>query len=342
MLKRGKDTGNIRGNDIPSSEITPESIYLKRRTLLKGAGLSAMALGLPSISPLALAGSVYTDEAEPATTPDWLRQKIISRKQATENPVGDALTPYRYVTNYNNFYEFGFEKTDPANYEDRFKFHPWSVTIDGDVEKPGHYHLEDFVKPYALEDRIYRFRCVEAWSMVVPWLGFPLKSIIDKVKPRSGARYVAFTTLLDPKQFPAQENGSFPGPYVEGLRLDEAMHPLSLMAMGVYGRSLPAQNGAPLRLIVPWKYGFKSIKSIVRISFVRDEPPTTWNRLAPDEYGFYSNVNPRVDHPRWSQARERRLPNSLFNPNWKETLMFNGYANQVASLYEGMDLRKNY
>jgi sulfoxide reductase catalytic subunit YedY len=322
---------------IASSEITPEGIYLNRRTVLEGMGVAALSLALPAVSLPALA----LPPAEDERTPAWLRKQISARKLFTGKPV-DALTPYEHVTGYNNFYEFGFEKSDPARYEKEFKAHPWKVEITGEVEKPGIYHLEDFLKPYRLEDRIYRLRCVEAWSMVVPWLGFPLKSLLDRVGPKSAARYVVFITLNDQAQFPALADGSFAGPYIEGLRLDEALHPLSLMAVGVYGRSLPAQNGAPLRLVVPWKYGFKSIKSIVRISFERNEPRTTWNRLAPEEYGFYANVNPKVDHPRWSQARERALPNTLFKPNWKDTQPFNGYADQVASLYTGMDLKKNY
>jgi len=224
------------------------------------------------------------------------------------------------------------------------KTEPWSVVVDGEVGKPGRYALEDFVKPYGLEERIYRLRCVEAWSMVIPWLGFPLAEVLKQVEPTSKARYVRFETLQDPQHMPGQRSGFalIKWPYEEGLRLDEAMNPLTILAVGMYGRELPNQNGAPLRLVVPWKYGFKSVKSIVRISLVSEQPKTTWQSIAADEYGFYANVNPTVDHPRWTQARERRLPNSLFKPNVRDTQMFNGYADEVASLYTGLDLRKNY
>lgn len=326
---------------IPSSEITPEPIYLSRRDVLKTMGVSALAISLPSMAHSAASSEWYTSATEAQTTPLWLKQKIAGRLLQHNKPV-DVLTPYPQVSTYNNFYEFGFEKSDPAKFEQSFHANPWSIEISGEVEKPGIYHLEDFIKPHLLEDRIYRFRCVEAWSMVVPWLGFPLQQLIARVNPTSKARYVAFTTLEDKQQFPEQKTNSVPWPYVEGLRLDEAKHPLALMAVGLYGRSLPAQNGAPLRLIVPWKYGFKSIKSIVKINFVAEQPPTTWNQLAANEYGFFANVNPQVDHPRWSQQRERRLPNSLFNPNWKETLAFNGYAKEVAGLYTGMNLTTHF
>ena len=242
------------------------------------------------------------------------------------------------VTGYNNFYEFGTAKDDPAANAQDFKPRPWTVKVDGLVKKPADYQLEDFLKPHKLEDRIYRHRCVEAWSMVIPWRGFPLAEVLKRAEPTSQAKYVEFTTLLDPRRMPGQRARVLDWPYVEGLRLDEAMHPLSLLVTGVYGRDLPNQNGAPLRLHVPWKYGFKSIKSIVRIRLVDKQPRNTWNVSAPDEYGFYSNVNPKVDHPRWSQATERRIGEFLK----RKTLMFNGYADQVASMYAGMDLRKNY
>jgi sulfoxide reductase catalytic subunit YedY len=327
-------------SDIKSSDITPESAWLNRRQWLRVMGFGALSAGLPGGLKAAESGR-YEPVPEAGSTPAWLREKIAARTPH-KDAIAEAITPYSTVSRYNNFYEFGFDKSDPAGFEDSFRAHPWTVAVDGLVDKPGRYQLEDFLKPHQLEDRIYRFRCVEAWSMVVPWLGFPLKSLIDRVQPRSAARYVAFTTLKDEQQFPEQKGDAMPWPYVEGLRLDEAQHPLTLMAVGVYGRALPAQNGAPLRLVVPWKYGFKSIKSIVRIEFLEREPPTTWNRLAADEYGFYANVNPAVDHPRWSQKRERRLPGSVFNPNWVETKPFNGYADQVASLYAGMDLTRQY
>lgn len=323
---------------ILPSEITPEASYLNRRQWLQkglalGAGLLLPAAGLAATLP-------YAPVAERSNAPPWLRQKLAQRQRVAANPTGEPLTPYASVTSYNNFYEFGTGKADPAAQAARLRTEPWTLTVDGLCDAGGRFALEDFLKPHTLQDRIYRFRCVEAWSMVVPWLGVPLAELIRRFKPKNSARFVQFTTLLDLEQFPEQRSNSLDWPYVEGLRMDEALHPLTLLAVGVYGRSLPAQNGAPLRLIVPWKYGFKSIKSIVRITFTDRAPLTTWLRMAPGEYGFYANVNPAVDHPRWSQARERRLPNSLFQPNWKDTLSFNGYAREVAGLYRQMDLRR--
>ena len=248
----------------------------------------------------------------------------------------DAPTPFEDITHYNNYYEFGTDKTDPAKYAGSLKTRPWAVKVDGECKKPKTYDLDDLLKQNPPEERVYRHRCVEAWSMVMPWTGFPLAGILKRAEPTAKAKYVAFTTLLDPKQMPGQKTGVLPWPYVEGLRLDEAMHPLAFLVTGLYGKPLPNQDGAPLRLAVPWKYGYKSIKSIVRISLVADQPPTTWNTSAPDEYGFYSNVNPGVDHPRWSQAKERRI-GELFK---RKTLMFNGYEKEVAGLYKGMDLEK--
>ena len=325
---------------MPSSQITSETTYLNRRTLLRQMGLAGLAAGMPWATH-AGAAVEYEAAAERGNVPAFLREKIQSRVVGT-NTTGETITPYRDVSQYNNFYEFGFEKTDPYERAQDFRTEPWSVTVDGECDKPGKYTLEDILKPHTLEDRIYRFRCVEAWSMVVPWLGIPLKDLLACFAPNSNAKYVEFTTLMDREQFPAQRTRALDWPYVEGLRIDEAMHPLALMAVGVYGRSLPPQNGAPLRLIVPWKYGFKSGKSIVRIRFTQSMPKTTWAQMAPDEYGFYANVNPAVDHPRWTQSRERRLPSSLFSPRWQQTLPFNGYADQVASLYSGMDLKKNF
>jgi sulfoxide reductase catalytic subunit YedY len=250
----------------------------------------------------------------------------------------EALTPWADVTTYNNFYEFGTDKSDPARNAKNFRTKPWTVKIDGLVNKPGDYHFEDLVAPHGLEERVYRLRCVEAWSMVIPWVGFPLKDLLKRVEPQGGAKFVEFTTLNDPKQMPGQRVGVLDWPYVEGLRLDEAMHPLAILAVGLYGKVLPNQNGAPLRLVVPWKYGFKSIKSIVRIRVTEKPPVSSWQASAPQEYGFYSNVNPDVDHPRWSQARERRIGEFLK----RKTLPFNGYADQVAGLYAGMDLKKFY
>lgn len=313
---------------VRPSEITPESVYLDRRALIKsmavGAGLVASGLG-------------WHANAAIATSRIAAAKKTAYGKK-------EKLTPYEDVTSYNNFYEFGTEKSDPATYAHAMTTDPWSITVEGHAEKTGTFHLEDFLQGLAFEDRIYRLRCVEAWSMVVPWVGFPLSQLIAQFKPSSKAKYVAFETLYRPEEMRGQRSyfSTIEWPYVEGLRMDEAMHPLTIMAVGVYGKPLPNQNGAPLRLVVPWKYGFKSIKSVVKIRFVESQPPTSWEKTAPAEYGFYSNVNPEVDHPRWSQKRERRLPNSLFNPNRIDTRMFNGYAEEVAGLYAGMDLRKFY
>jgi sulfoxide reductase catalytic subunit YedY len=305
-------------SDIPSSDITPEAVFRQRRTLLKAMGFAGAA---SLLSQAAAASLLY--------------------RQAASNG-GEMLTPEADVTGYNNFYELGMGKQDPAANASALRTSPWSVTVEGEVGKPGTYTLEDTLKPHALEERIYRLRCVEAWSMVIPWIGFPLADLLKRFEPTANARYVAFQSIHDPGNLPGQRDRSFPWPYVEGLRIDEAMHPLTFIAVGLYGKALPNQNGAPLRLVVPWKYGFKSIKSIVRIRLQAEQPPTTWNILAPQEYGFYANVNPAVDHPRWSQASERRLPSTLFNPNRIPTQLFNGYADQVASLYSGMDLRRHF
>jgi sulfoxide reductase catalytic subunit YedY len=331
-----------RTSDCKLSDVTPEALYLSRRHLLGGA-LAGLAVG--ALPRLGMAGEAprYAD-VEPGTSPGWFASKLDAARWQAVTVQGEAITPFKDATHYNNFYEFGPDKGDPAANAGSLKTEPWSVVVDGEVGKPGRYALEDFVKPYQLEERIYRLRCVEAWSMVIPWLGISLAQVLKQVEPTSKARYVRFETLQDPKSMPGQRSGFalINWPYVEGLRLDEAMNPLAILAVGMYGRVLPNQNGAPLRLVVPWKYGFKSIKSIVRISLVAEQPGTTWQGLAPDEYGFYANVNPTVDHPRWSQARERRLPSGLFSPNVRDTLMFNGYADEVASLYSGLDLRKNY
>ncbi len=298
-------------SDVASSEITPESAYLNRR-----AFLGAVAAGTAGVlaEGTGAAGLVRTGQQE------------------------EKLTPYEDITTYNNFYEFGTGKDDPSKNAKNFRTRPWTIAVDGHCAKPGDYQLEDFVKPYTLEDRVYRLRCVEAWSMVIPWRGFPLRNVIAKAEPTSRAKYVEFTTLVDPSQMPYQRTNILDWPYIEGLRMDEAMHDLTLLVTGLYGKDLPNQNGAPLRLIVPWKYGFKSIKSIVRIRFVEEQPVPTWVVQNPREYGFYSNVNPEVDHPRWTQRNERRIGEFRRRP----TLMFNGYAEQVASLYAGMDLRKYY
>lgn len=321
------------------SELTSETVYQQRRELLKSAGLFGAAAFLSPA--LQAASPVYESAAERANVPKFLREKILFRR-ASANATGEALTPFDVVSGYNNFYEFGLEKSDPAENAGSLRMEPWSLRVEGECGKPGSYTLEDILKPHALEDRIYRFRCVEAWSMVVPWLGFSLGDLLKRFEPGSKARYVEFTTLHDPVQMPGQLGGGLKWPYVEGLRMDEAMHPLTLMAVGVYGRSLPPQNGAPLRLIVPWKYGFKCVKSIVRIRFTEVQPRTTWVLMAPSEYGFYANVNPAVDHPRWTQKRERRLPGTFFNPNWRDTKPFNGYAQEVAGLYKGMNLARYF
>ena len=324
-----------------SSEITPESVYLSRRRFM---GVGAALLGSAALPAWAQAPASGYEGVEPGNPPGWFAQKLEGARWKVMEVAGESITPFQDASHYNNFYEFGPDKGDPAANAGSLKTEPWSVVIDGEVGKPGKYALEDFIKPYQLEERIYRLRCVEAWSMVIPWIGFPISELIKRVEPTSKAKYVRFETLVDRKDMPGVQSNFalIDWPYVEGLRMDEAMHPLAILAVGMYGRVLANQNGAPLRLVVPWKYGFKGAKSIVRISFVEEQPKTTWQSLAADEYGFYANVNPTVDHPRWSQARERRLPSGLFSPNVRPTLMFNGYADEVASLYAGMDLRKDY
>ena len=283
----------------------------------------------------AAAGALGPDEA---AAQSWPRVKIPGTIEKSGYGKGEKLNEYQDIATYNNFYEFGTEKGDPAVNANTLKTTPWKVKVDGLVNKPADYNLEDIVKPQALEERIYRLRCVERWSMVIPWVGFPLSTLLKRIEPKPAAKYVEFTTLLNPQQMPGQRRQVLEWPYVEGLRLDEAMHPLAILAVGLYGEYLPNQNGAPLRLVVPWKYGFKSIKSIVRIRLTDREPMNSWQLSAPNEYGFYSNVNPERDHPRWSQARERRIGEFLMRP----TLIFNGYGDQVASLYSGMDLKRYY
>ena len=323
-----------RPSDIRPSEITPRSVFRDRRRFMRdSAGIATAAmLGAGGLS---LLGSQATRAL--ATDEDAKGQKLEGVVESAWR-VDEELTPYSDVTGYNNFYEFGTDKRDPARYAGDFTPRPWTVEVLGECGKPGQYGYEDVMKPHRLEERIYRFRCVEAWSMVIPWVGVPLGDVLARFAPTSKAKYVAFRTVLRPEEMRGQRRGILDWPYVEGLRIDEAMHPLTLLTVGLYGEVLPNQNGAPIRLVVPWKYGFKSIKSIVAIEFTEQEPPTSWNRAAPREYGFYSNVNPEVSHPRWSQARERRI-GELFK---RETLMFNGYADQVANLYAGMDLEANY
>jgi sulfoxide reductase catalytic subunit YedY len=329
-------------SDIPSSEITPEAIYNARRDFMRGA-MSVAALGVSvAAAPGVFAAPTHVAEAK-VKGPDWLKQQIASAS-ANKEKITETLTPYEHVSGYNNFYEYGYDKTDPAAKAHLLTTHPWTVEIVGEVANPGTFALEDLLKGIALEERVYRLRCVEAWSMVVPWVGFSLADLIKRVEPTSKAKYVSFTTLERPSEMPEQKSrfSTIDWPYREGLRMDEAMHPLTTLAVGLYGKVLPNQNGAPLRLVVPWKYGFKYIKSIVKIEFTEKQPKTTWSMIAPDEYGFYANVNPQVSHPRWSQAEERRLPSGLLRPNIVPTQLFNGYAEQVAHLYKDMDLRKFY
>ena len=300
-----------RPPDIPSAEITDERVYTGRREFLRAAGLGFAAAG--GLLPLPRLGRASVGD-------------------------DDKLTPYEDVTGYNNYYEFGTDKDDPSRNATAFRTRPWKVQIAGEMSRPAVYDLDDLLKGLTVEERVYRHRCVEAWSFVAPWLGYPLRDVIKRLEPGSKAKYVEFVTLLDPVQMPGQRRGVLDWPYVEALRMDEAMHPLTLLTVGIYGKPLPNQNGAPVRLTVPWKYGFKSGKSIVKIRFVEQQPMNTWQLAAPNEYGFYANVNPNVDHPRWSQAKERPL-GQLFK---KPTLMFNGYGDQVASLYAGMDLRANF
>ena len=316
----------LKSSDVTSGEITPENIYLGRREFIQdtariGAGAAAVAtLGLTA-SPA---------RAEVRALDNIIRDGAFG--------TDEKQTSYRAVTEYNNFYEFGTGKDDPARNAHSLRPRPWTVKIDGHVDNPGDYDIDDLIKPHMLQERVYRMRCVEAWSMVIPWVGIPLAQIIKKLGPTSQAKYVRFETLVDQKQMPGQSRRVIKWPYTEGLRMDEAMNPLTLMAVGLYGKELPNQNGAPMRLVVPWKYGFKGIKSIVRISFVGRRPRNSWKRLAPKEYGFYANVNPEVDHPRWTQANERRIGDF----RRRKTLMFNGYGEEVAHMYSGMNLKKYF
>lgn len=303
-------------------DVTPQSIYRNRRRI--------MAAGV-ALTGLAMIGAHRRIHAFPSSG-------SLEAKARDALSTDEALTDKYSITHYNNFYEFGTDKSDPASHAGQLSTRPWRVEIAGHCTKPGSYHVDDLIDPHPLEERIYRLRCVEAWSMVIPWIGIPLASVLRRAQPDSRAKYVAFTSLYRPEEMPGQRRRILDWPYREGLRIDEAMHPLTLLAVGLYGEVLPNQNGAPLRLVVPWKYGFKSIKSIVRIEFTERRPQTTWNLMAPHEYGFYANVNPNVDHPRWSQARERRI-GEFFK---RDTLMFNGYGEQVASLYRGMDLTTNF
>jgi sulfoxide reductase catalytic subunit YedY len=317
-----------RGPDLKYSDITPRDIYLNRRKFLYGLGLAGG---------LALAGKSLANLAFPSAR----AYAATSLPGIVKSPFSttEKITPEQVVTTYNNYYEFGTDKGDPSKNAGKFVTSPWSVSVEGEVAKPRKFTMDEILKLAPIEERIYRHRCVEAWSIVVPWVGYSFSTIAKLVEPNSNAKYVAFESYFDKKQMPLWGRAGIQLPYVEGLRLDEAMHPLALLTVGMYGESLPNQDGAPVRMVIPWKYGFKSIKSIVKIKFVKDQPPTTWNITNAHEYGFYSNVNPKVDHPRWSQAKEVRLPGFFKNT---PTQMFNGYGDQVASLYDGMDLKKNY
>ncbi|AKJ43291.1 Sulfoxide reductase catalytic subunit yedY precursor [Pragia fontium] len=327
---------------LTESHVTPENLFYQRRRVLQALGITAATLALPTSAQAELLSWLKeTDKPQPPNV------KPLTFSQSALYHPDLRLTPEDKVTGYNNFYEFGLDKADPAANAGSLKTEGWKIRISGEVAKPITLDMDDILKRFPLEERIYRLRCVEAWSMVIPWIGFELNKLLQAAEPTSKARYVAFQTLYDPESMPGQKSrfigGGLDYPYVEGLRIDEAMHPLTLLTVGVYGKTLPNQNGAPARLILPWKYGFKSIKSIVEIKLVEKQPPTTWNLGAPNEYGFYANVNPQVDHPRWSQATERVIGSGgLLDVKRQPTLMFNGYGEQVASLYQGLDLRSNF
>jgi sulfoxide reductase catalytic subunit YedY len=317
--------------DIRESEVTPKELYLRRREFLKVAGSTGVA-----VAATAAVGSSLIATPQAAQNPN--AYKFPQLKKGSPFDTTEKLNSYTEVTTYNNFYEFGLDKSDPARYAHTLKTRPWSIAVEGHCGKPGTYDIEDIGRWFPLEERIYRMRCVEAWSMVIPWVGFPLADFVKRFEPTARAKYIEFKTLVDLRQMPGQTEPNLQWPYTEGLRMDEAMHPLTILAVGLYGEVLPNQNGAPIRLVVPWKYGFKGIKSIVRVRFVENQPLNTWQQQRASEYGFFANVNPDVDHPRWSQKTERRI-GELFR---RKTLPFNGYADQVASLYAGMDLRRYY
>lgn len=334
MLIRKATHAHLGHTHGASSEITPRHVFEQRRELLR------LMLGGAAG---AAAATWAARDARAAMTGQSKAAPLVGTRSAVPGAlVLDKPTAYGDATSYNNYYEFGTDKSDPARNAHTLQTRPWTVSIEGAVKKPGTYGIEDLLKLGAMEERIYRLRCVEGWSMVIPWVGYSLAELIRKVEPTGNARFVEFVTLADPKQMPFVGSNVLDWPYVEGLRMDEAMHPLTLLAFGMYGEVLPKQNGAPLRLVVPWKYGFKSAKSLVKIRFVEQQPKTAWNKAAAQEYGFYSNVNPEVDHPRWSQATERRIGEDGLFTRKRPTLMFNGYEAQVASLYAGQDLRKNF
>ncbi len=312
-------------SNITESEVTPKGLYLNRRNFLTGVGV---------LTAVALAGEKLSNILAPSETVTASTKLDYSKSSYSTS---EKETPFNDITHYNNYYEFSTDKYEPADLAKNFSPRPWTIKVDGLVNKPKTFDIDTLLK-MPLEERIYRMRCVEGWSMVIPWIGFPLSALLNQVEPNSKAKFVEFTSLHDPKRFPGQQRGVLDWPYVEGLRMDEAMHPLTILSLGLYGETLPNQDGAPVRLVVPWKYGFKGIKAIVNIKLVEKQPTSTWTKAAPNEYGFYSNVNPNVDHPRWSQAKERRIGEFLKRP----TLMYNGYGDQVASLYNGMDLKKNF
>ena len=327
---------------LSENQSTPESVYLQRREIVKKLGLMAAATPFSGTASAGLFG-VFSKKEEVAAD----KRRLLASVSSPYSDLSLELTPEKKVLTYNNFYEFGTAKHQPAENARDFITHPWQINIEGEVHKPLIIDFADLLKQVAIEERIYRFRCVEAWSMNIPWLGFPLSKLINMAKPKASAQYVAMQTLYDPSQMPGQSDrylgGGIDYPYVETLTIQEAMHPLTIMSVGLYGKTLAPQNGAPLRLVVPWKYGFKSIKSIVKIKLTENRPPNTWNQLAPGEYGFYANVNPNVNHPRWSQASERFIgEGTIFSSRRQQTLMFNGYDEEVASLYSGIDLTRNY
>ena len=331
MWIKRSDRIQFSGDDIPRSEITPRRIFENRRRVLQAAGAAAMG------SLIGVSGEALAAFAAPDSKAQKLKATTNARFVAT-----DKVTPFKDLTTYNNFYEFGTDKDDPARNAGTLRPRPWRVSVEGEVKNARVYDIDVLLKLAPLEERVYRLRCVEGWSMVIPWIGVPLAELIRRAQPTGNAKYVQFVSLADPSQMPGLSTPILDWPYSEGLRMDEAMNPLTFLTMGVYGEVLPNQNGAPVRVIVPWKYGFKSAKSLVKIRFVDRQPKTSWNTYAPTEYGFYSNVNPNVDHPRWSQATERRIGEDGFFQPKRKTLMFNGYGDQVASLYQGMDLRKNF
>lgn len=327
---------------VKENDVTPEHIFKQRRDILIKLGITALTAPLATNTQASVLDLLSGKEKANSDN-----RSPLEYTRAKDTLLKDMLTPEDKILTYNNFYEFGTSKTDPAELATNFKTSPWELQIDGLVDNPIKLYHEDILNKFDIEERIYRLRCVEAWSMNIPWLGFPLSELLKLAQPKSAAKYVAFQTLYSPEQMPGQRNGYLGGgidyPYIEGLRLDEALHPLTIMSVGLYGKTLSPQNGAPIRLVVPWKYGFKSIKSVVKITLTEQQPTTSWNKLAPHEYGFYANVNPNVDHPRWSQASERFIgKGGLFSSQRKKTLLFNGYADQVAHLYQGMDLREYF